>query len=117
MFRRSRHVEADLDVDHRRRRRRRLNEPERCYQLARLRSRRDFPARGLDSRTTTLEHVSSAVDMARGPDGWENWRAFERGEPGQGETVEFSYYTDSHLTAEVRQDLGPYELLNTVPAG
>lgn len=53
----------------------------------------------------------------RGPDGWENWRAYERGEPGKGEIVEFSYYTDSHLTGHVKDDLGPYELLNTISVG
>lgn len=57
------------------------------------------------------------MEAPRGPDGWENWRAFERGDAGEGEIVEFSYYSDSHLTGEIRGDLGPYEFLNTVPAG
>lgn len=64
-----------------------------------------------------LSGLPDVAEASRGPDGWENWRAFERDDAGAGEIIEFSYYTDSHLTGEIHEGLGPYELLNTVPAG
>jgi len=50
----------------------------------------------------------------RGPLAWCNWRAARGGVPAHG-TREFGLYTDAHLTDVVRDGLGPYKLLNTVP--
>lgn len=51
---------------------------------------------------------------SRGPAGWENWQAFSNGSVSVG-AFEVALYTDSRVVAEVKQ-LGPYQLLNTVPA-
>lgn len=45
---------------------------------------------------------------------WLNWQAGLDGRPARG-GAEFALYTDVHLTSEVRDGLGPYQLLNTVP--
>lgn len=57
---------------------------------------------------------SSAQNIQPGPAGWENWQAYERGLPAQG-AYEVALYTDSRIVAEI-EGLGPYSLLNTVPA-
>ena len=51
---------------------------------------------------------------ARGPEGWENWKAYLEDKP-PGEAVEVPLYTDSHMISTI-DSLGPYRLLNTVPA-
>jgi hypothetical protein len=38
------------------------------------------------------------AEAPRGPDGWENWRAFLESRPATGEAWELSYYTDSFLS-------------------
>jgi hypothetical protein len=43
-----------------------------------------------------------------------NWRAFERGQPSLG-AFEYPLYTDAHVTAELREGIGPYQMLNAVP--
>lgn len=57
---------------------------------------------------------STQEPVARGPDGWENWQAFRRRLPYRG-AFEVPIYTDSRITGEV-SSLGPYRVLNTVPA-
>jgi hypothetical protein len=44
---------------------------------------------------------------------WVNWHAALEGRHQRG-GAEFALYTDVHLTSEVRDGLGPYQLLNTV---
>jgi hypothetical protein len=46
---------------------------------------------------------------------WSNWRAERDGAPSH-TGWEFHLYTDAELTGEIRTGLGPYELINTVPA-
>jgi hypothetical protein len=50
----------------------------------------------------------------RGPDGWENWHAFERGLAAKS-AIEVAFYTDSRIVGQV-ESLGPYSFLNPVPA-
>jgi hypothetical protein len=57
------------------------------------------------------------AEAPRGPDGWENWRAFLESRPATGEAWELSYYTDSFLVGAANDGLGPYKLLNTIAGG
>ncbi|HCG01758.1 MAG TPA: hypothetical protein DEV93_14600 [Chloroflexi bacterium] len=50
----------------------------------------------------------------RGPEGWENWRAFLDRKAAQ-DAWEVALYTDSQVVGSI-DALGPYRLLNTVPA-
>lgn len=59
----------------------------------------------------------AAVQPQRGPEGWENWHALAAGKPYTDETAELACYSDSHLIGEIRDGLGPFQLLNTVPGG
>jgi hypothetical protein len=47
------------------------------------------------------------AEAPRGPDGWENWRAFLESRPATGEAWELSYYTDSFLVGAANDGLGP----------
>jgi hypothetical protein len=47
--------------------------------------------------------------------GWANWRAFKAGHPTLG-AIEAGLYTDAEVRGHVTEGLGPYQLLNTVPA-
>jgi len=49
------------------------------------------------------------------PASWINWEAQTNGREARG-GAEFALYTDSHPTNEIRTGLGPYSLLNTIPA-
>ena len=52
----------------------------------------------------------------RGPSGYENWKLFVASEPSRG-VVEFTLYTDAHVTGEILDGLGPFTVLNTVAIG
>lgn len=48
-----------------------------------------------------------------GPSGYEHWKAHIAGEPLRG-IVEFTLYSDAHVTSEIREGFGPFTVLNTV---
>jgi hypothetical protein len=48
-----------------------------------------------------------------GPTAWGNWRAADEGAPALG-AYEAALYTDAHVTGQVRDGLGPYQLLNPI---
>ena len=50
---------------------------------------------------------------SHGPSGYELWKSHSAGEPLQS-IVEFTLYSDAHITSEILEDLGPYAVLNTV---
>jgi len=45
---------------------------------------------------------------------YRNWHAFTSGAPLQ-QAYEYPLFTHAHITGEIREGLGPYELLNAVP--
>jgi hypothetical protein len=47
------------------------------------------------------------------PEGYGNWRAFLTGARERG-AAEFALYTDAHVTGQVLDRLGPYQLINTI---
>jgi len=47
----------------------------------------------------------------RGPDGWENWRAYTRGLPAKG-AIEVGFYSDSRVVGQI-DGLGPYRFLKS----
>jgi hypothetical protein len=50
----------------------------------------------------------------QGPPVYENWRAALEGVPSQG-AYEYPLFTDAHITGQITDGYGPYQLLNTVP--
>jgi hypothetical protein len=54
--------------------------------------------------------------LDRGPEAYENWKAFERGELSR-HGQEFPLYSDAELTGEVEEGCGPYQIFNTIADG
>lgn len=52
--------------------------------------------------------------MDTGPISYENWKAFLQEKPIR-YTFEFPMFTDAHITGQISEGCGPYQLLNTVP--
>jgi hypothetical protein len=53
-------------------------------------------------------------DRPQGPPSYSNWRAYLETAPWNG-AYEVPFYTDARITGEIRSELGPYLLINTVP--
>lgn len=51
--------------------------------------------------------------MSQAPLIYRNWQAFRNGEPEVGAS-EYPFYTDAEIVGEARDELGPYELINTI---
>jgi hypothetical protein len=58
------------------------------------------------------EHNMKSEEL--GPFAYENWMLLLSGKPLQG-VWEYPLFTDAHITGEIRDKYGPYQLLNTVP--
>ena len=59
--------------------------------------------------------MSEEATGIRGPASYTNWRDFERGLPARmGE--ETLFYSDAHMTNEILEGWGPYQVLNTIGA-
>lgn len=50
--------------------------------------------------------------MSTAPLVYQNWKAAEKGGPSNG-AIEHPFYTDSRIVGQIREGLGPYQLLNT----
>lgn len=48
------------------------------------------------------------------PISYQNWVAEQEGEPSQ-YAIEYTLFTDAHITGEIKEGYGPYQLFNTVP--
>lgn len=59
--------------------------------------------------------MSNEVNDDRGPFGWMNWRAAETGADPKG-GWEYTFYTDAHVSGQITEGLGPYQVLNATPA-
>jgi hypothetical protein len=63
---------------------------------------------------TPFECPRKYASRVEAPAIWNNWRAALIGDPSNGST-EYPLYTDAHLTGQIKEGLGPHELLNPVP--
>ncbi|MBL8913172.1 MAG: hypothetical protein JNM17_20925 [Archangium sp.] len=57
-----------------------------------------------------------AAAVASGPVCYKNWRAHQEGAPCSG-GFEVPLYSDCHIAGEIPDGLGPYALINALPAG
>jgi hypothetical protein len=57
---------------------------------------------------------STTSPQEKGPFAYENWKAVMVGAPSRG-AFESPLFTDAHITGEVSEGYGPYQLLNAVP--
>lgn len=56
---------------------------------------------------------TTASFLDEGPFSYANWKAMEAGHPSTGAT-EYLLYTDAHITGNIEDGYGPYQLLNAV---
>jgi hypothetical protein len=57
--------------------------------------------------------MATTIELTRGPDAYENWRAMQSGTPSL-QAWEFPLYSDAHVAGEITEGCGPYNFFNAV---